>query len=99
MDRVYLSAFLSWEFPGKTRSLFRKQCPLEKKGNIVARYKAEKDLQNKGKNYSVVLDFDKEAIRQAVTERCSKFNVEAIDAHLTRVDGSFRSKMDRPDMW
>ena len=32
---------------------------------------------------SVVLDFDKEAIRQAVTERCSKFNVEAIDAHLT----------------
>ncbi len=49
MDRVYLSAFLSWEFPGKTRSLFRKQCPLEKKGNIVARYKAEKDLQNKGK--------------------------------------------------
>ena len=29
--QVYLSAFLSWEFPGKTRSLFRKQCPLEKR--------------------------------------------------------------------
>ena len=27
---------------------------------------------------------------QSVTERCSKFNVEAIDAHLTRVDGSFQ---------
>ncbi len=25
-----------------------------------------------------------------MTERCSKFNVEAIDAHLTRVDGSFQ---------
>ena len=72
---------ISWKNP----ELVSEAVSLGKKGNIVARYKAEKDLQNKGKNYPVVLDFDKEAIRQAVTERCSKFNVEAIDAHLTRV--------------
>lgn len=77
---------ISWKNP----ELVSEAVSLGKKGNIVARYKAEKDLQNKGKNYPVVLDFDKEAIRQAVTERCSKFNVEAIDAHLTRVDGSFQ---------
>ena len=77
---------ISWKNP----ELVSEAVSLGKKGNIVARYKAEKDLQNKGKNYPVVLDFDKAAIRQAVTERCSKFNVEAIDAHLTRVDGSFQ---------
>ena len=77
---------ISWKNP----ELVSEAVSLGKKGNIVARYKAEKDLQNKGKNYPVVLDFDKEAIRQAVTERCSKFNVEAIDAHMTRVDGSFQ---------
>ncbi|MFR6591125.1 MAG: hypothetical protein ACLURV_14655 [Gallintestinimicrobium sp.] len=77
-------SLLSWEFPGKPGACFE-AVSLGKKGNIVARYKAEKDLQNKGKNYPV-LDFDKEAIRQAVTERCSKFNVVR-SMHLTRVDG------------
>ena len=61
MDRVYISLSelgISWKNP----ELVSEAVSLGKKGNIVARYKAEKDLQNKGKNYPVVLDFDKEAI-------------------------------------
>lgn len=62
---------------------------LGKKGNIVARYKAMQDLKYRGQNFEIQLDFDQAAIVSLVEERCSQFNVEAIDAHLKRVNGSF----------
>lgn len=76
---------ISW----KNTELAAEAVSVGKKGNIVARYKAMKDLQNRGMNFPVELDFDKEAIARAVTERCAKFNAEAVDAHLRRENGSF----------
>lgn len=62
---------------------------LGKKGNIVARYKALQDLKYRGQDFAVQLEFDREAIAAVVEERCSQFNVEAVDAHLKRVNGKF----------
>ena len=62
---------------------------LGKSGNVVVRYKALKDLEHQNKVYDIAFSFDKEAITSVVENKCDAFNVEAIDAHLKRVDGSF----------
>ena len=62
---------------------------LGRKGNIVARYKAKQDLEHKGRDYEIELEFDRDAIAGVVEEQCAQFNQEAVDAHLTRVNGSF----------
>lgn len=76
---------LTW----KNTGLVTEAAQLGRKGNIVARYKALQDLKHKGKNFEIVLDFNKDAISAMIEERCSRFNVEAVDAHLKRVDGVF----------
>ena len=62
---------------------------LGKKGNIVQRYKALQDLRHKNKVFDLAYDFDKESIRQIVSEQCGEYNTEAKDATLTRVNGVF----------
>lgn len=76
---------LSW----KNQELVKEAAELGKKGNVVARYKAFKDLQYKGRNLEIVLDFDRSAIAGVVSERCSQFNVEAVEATLRRENGQF----------
>lgn len=73
----------------KNTEIVKEAAGLGRQGNIVARYKALEDLKHKGWNFDIVLDFDTGAIESLVTERCSRFNVEAVDAQLKRVDGSF----------
>ena len=53
---------------------------LGKKGNIVQRYKALQDLRHKNMVFDLVYDFDKELIRQILSERCGEYNTEAKDA-------------------
>ena len=62
---------------------------LGKTGKVVVRYKALKDLEHQNKVYDIAFSFDKEAIASVVENKCDAFNVEAVDAHLKRVDGSF----------
>ncbi|HBA68234.1 MAG TPA: hypothetical protein DCZ40_02625 [Lachnospiraceae bacterium] len=62
---------------------------LGKKGNIVQRYKALQDLRYENKVFDLSYDFDKEMIRQIVSERCREYDTEAKDAVLTRVNGVF----------
>ena len=62
---------------------------LGKTGNVVVRYKALKDLEHQNKVYDIAFSFDKEAIASVVENKCDAFNVEAVDAHLKTVDGSF----------
>lgn len=76
---------ISW----KNTGIAAEAVALGKKGNIVARYKAMQDLKYKGQNFEIQLDFDQAAIAALVEERCSRFNVDAVDAHLKRVNGSF----------
>lgn len=73
----------------KNTQIAAEAASLGTKGNIVARYKVLQDLKNRGYNYEIVLDFDKAAIASLVEERCSRFNVEAVDAHLKRENGVF----------
>ena len=58
-------------------------------GNVVARYKAAKDLQYENKVFHMEFEVDREQIRQILEQQCAVFNVEARDATLSRVDGSF----------
>ena len=76
---------LSW----KNQGIVEEAVNLGRKGNIVARYKAKEDLEHKGRDYEIELEFDRNAISGVVEGQCSQFNQEAVDAHLTRVNGSF----------
>lgn len=58
-------------------------------GNVVARYKAAKDLQYQNKVFHMEFDADREQIRQILEQQCAAYNVEAKDATLSRVNGSF----------
>lgn len=73
----------------KNTELVSEAAQLGKKGNIVARYKITQDLKHKGREYDILLDFDQTSISALVEERCSRFNAEAVDAHLKRVNGVF----------
>lgn len=60
-----------------------------KKGNIVTRYKIEKDLQHVNKVYKLKFDADKELIRHILADQCSVYNVEATDSTLSRENEEF----------
>ncbi|RKI90876.1 hypothetical protein D7V94_12210 [Parablautia intestinalis] len=58
-------------------------------GNVVQRYKAAKDLQYQNKVFDLEFGVDEDLIRQILTEQCSVYNLEAVDATLSREDGHF----------
>lgn len=76
---------LSWSNTG----LVEEAVNLGKTGNVVVRYKALKDLEYKNQIYDIEFAFDQNAIASVVENKCGAFNVEAVDAHLSRVDGRF----------
>lgn len=76
---------MSWS----NQNLVSEAVNLGKSGNVVARYKAVKDLENENKVYDIQFSFDQEAIASLIENDCAEYNVEAVDAHLTRVDGEF----------
>lgn len=61
-------------------------------GNIVARYKALKDLEHENKVYPIELTFDVTAIDEVLREQCSPYDREAVDMGLVLEDGVFRVK-------
>jgi len=62
---------------------------LGKKGNIVKRYKAIQDLKHSNKNFGLQLSIDRELLRTVLTEQCTEYDVQAVNATLKRVDGQF----------
>ena len=62
---------------------------LGKKGNVVVRYKALKDLAHENRIFQIEYSFDRETIASVVEGKCSEYNVEAVDAHLKRENGAF----------
>lgn len=58
-------------------------------GNIVTRYKDQKDLQHSGKVFSLSWKADEALVRAFVEENCTKFDREAQNASLSRANGSF----------
>ncbi|MCC8163436.1 MAG: VanW family protein [Lachnospiraceae bacterium] len=62
---------------------------LGRTGNIVKRYKDQKDLQYSGKQYTLSRTADEDMVRTYVEENCTQFDQEAQNASLTRENGSF----------
>ncbi len=58
--------------------------------NIIARYKQEKDLAVNGADFSIELDFNQDQIRTFIENNCSAWNVQAVNASMTRANGGFQ---------
>ncbi len=64
-------------------------CALGKEGNIVQRYKAERDLEHENQVFPIQLAFDKEALRTIITEKSEPFNKDCVEATLVRDGDGF----------
>lgn len=58
-------------------------------GNIVKRFKDLKDLEHEKKVFDIEFAFDDAIISTVLSERCAKFNRDAVDASLKRENGKF----------
>ncbi len=58
--------------------------------NIIARYKQEKDLEVNGADFTIDLDFNQDQIRTFIENNCSVWNVQAVNASMTRANGGFQ---------
>ena len=56
-------------------------------GNILARYKEIKDVENEGYDFDIVYDVDKSLIKEYMQEQSEGFDVEAVNATMTREGG------------
>lgn len=73
----------------RNQDVVQEAAKIGKTGNIVKRYKTEKDLQYENQIFFLEFDADQELIRHVLADQCSVYNVEAQNATLSRVDGSF----------
>lgn len=62
---------------------------LGKTGNAIKRYKERKDLEHENKVYNLSWMVDSASVRNFVSTECVKFDSEAEDAALKRVNGAF----------
>lgn len=69
--------------------IIREAAAIGKTGNIVQRYKAKKDLEFENKNLTLTFAVDEELVKNVLAEQCSVYNVEAVNATLTRENGEF----------
>lgn len=58
-------------------------------GNIVKRYKDQKDLQHSGKTFPLSWQTDEDTVRTYVENNCTKYDKKAQNASLTRENGAF----------
>ena len=58
-------------------------------GNIVKRYKDQKDLQHSGKTFSLSWQTNEDTVRTYVENNCTKYDKKAQNASLTRENGAF----------
>ena len=57
--------------------------------NLIARYKAEKDLEHNGADLTPEITFDRNQVSAVVAQKCSAFNRKAVNASLRREAGNF----------
>ena len=58
-------------------------------GNIVKRYKDQKDLQHSGKTFPLSWQTNEDTVRTYVENNCIKYDKKAQNASLTRENGAF----------
>lgn len=76
-------------FSWSNQEIVEEAAKIGKSGNIVQRYKAEKDLQYENKRYELEFEVDKELVRHVIADQCSVYNVKAENATLSREGESF----------
>lgn len=76
---------LEWSNP----EIVESAAALGTEGNIVARYKALKDLEHENMVYPINIVIDNNTLQTLLTEKGEQYNVAAVDASLSRVDGAF----------
>ena len=77
---------ISWANP----ELVDEAVEIGTRGNVIERYKVLKDLEHENKVYPILLSFDLQAISDILTEKCAKYDREAVNVSLKREDGEFR---------
>lgn len=58
-------------------------------GNVIERYKMLKDLEYESYVFPIELEFDVQAISDILTEKCTKYDQEAVNVSLKRQNGAF----------
>lgn len=76
-------------FYWSNRDVITEAASIGKKGNIVQRYKAEKDIQFENKKLPIEFDVDRELLKSILAEQCSVYNIEAVNATLSRENDEF----------
>ena len=76
---------LTWSNP----EIIQDAINLGKSGNVVARYKAIKDLERENKVYDITFSCDKEAIRSIITSAGEKYDVDVVDTSLIKNGDTF----------
>ena len=56
-------------------------------GNVIKRYKDLKDVENEKVVYHLAFDLDTDKVKNFLETECTKYNVEPVDAKLTRKNG------------
>ena len=76
---------LSWD----NREVIDEAMEIGMHGNVIQRYKIMKDLQHENQHFELEFDFDIVAIDEVLRTECAKFDQEAIDLTLKRINGEF----------
>lgn len=65
---------------------------LGKTGNLIKRYKELKDIEKHTRVYNLEFTVDDTKVADFIEKKCKKYEVEAVDATLTRKNGKFHIK-------
>ena len=76
-------------FSWSNQEIVEEAARVGKSGNIVQRYKAEKDLQAENKRYELEFQVEEALVRHVLADQCSVYNVEAENATLSREGEAF----------
>ena len=74
----------------KNTNVISEALSLGQSGNIIKRFKELSDLRRTNKVYPLELGVDEQKIKGIVSSECTKYDVEAEDAHMTRSNGDFK---------
>lgn len=77
---------VTWSNP----ELVEEAMELGTQGNVIQRYKLLADLQHENKVFDIQIAFDVQAINDILTNECAKYDREAVNVSLKRVDGAFQ---------
>ncbi|MBR1929982.1 MAG: VanW family protein [Lachnospiraceae bacterium] len=74
----------------KNRDIVAEAAKLGTEGNVIQRYKLQKDLEHENKIYDLEFSFDQQAINDILVNECAKYDQKAVSASLKRENGAFQ---------